>query len=111
MTERRPPATEDELVRAFADVFNELAPETPEDIQAALRAAGASRRLPRSCSASQRTWPKPNIRVTRGNKPERRLSAVPPVIASYVPWALSPHPCGDILFFLSDSLGIDGCGR
>ena len=40
MTERRPPATEDELVRAFADLFNEMAPETPEEIQAALRAAG-----------------------------------------------------------------------
>ena len=40
MTEQSPPATEDELVRVFADLFNELAPETPEELQATLRAAG-----------------------------------------------------------------------
>lgn len=40
MDERRPPVTEEELVRAFANLFNEVEPETPEEINATLRDAG-----------------------------------------------------------------------
>jgi hypothetical protein len=40
MNKRRPPATEEELVHAFADLFDEVGPETPEEIDAALREEG-----------------------------------------------------------------------
>jgi hypothetical protein len=34
MDKRQPPATEEELVHAYADLFNEVEPETPEEIDA-----------------------------------------------------------------------------
>jgi hypothetical protein len=40
MNKRRPPATEEELVHAFADLFDEVGPETPEEIDAVLREGG-----------------------------------------------------------------------
>src|SRR5712691_2596205 len=40
MSERRPPATEDELIRAFTDLFDAVEPETPEEIQTTLRDTG-----------------------------------------------------------------------
>jgi hypothetical protein len=40
MNTRRPPASEAELVHACADLFDEVGPDTPEDIDAALRDAG-----------------------------------------------------------------------
>src|SRR2546428_2956461 len=40
MSERRPPTTEEELIRAFTDIFNAVEPETPEEIQTTLRDAG-----------------------------------------------------------------------
>lgn len=40
MNKRQPPATEEELVHAFADLFNEVEPETPEEIDAVLREGG-----------------------------------------------------------------------
>ncbi len=40
MKKRRPPATEEELVHAFADLFDEVGPETPEEIDAVLREVG-----------------------------------------------------------------------
>jgi hypothetical protein len=40
MNKRQPPATEEELVHAFADLFDEVGPETPEEIDAALREGG-----------------------------------------------------------------------
>lgn len=40
MNERRPPTTEDELIRAFADLFDAVESETPEEIQTTLRDAG-----------------------------------------------------------------------
>lgn len=40
MKNRRPIETSEDLVRAFADLFDEIAPETPEDIDAELREAG-----------------------------------------------------------------------
>ena len=40
MSERRPPATEDELIHAFISLFNAVEPETPEEIQTTLRDAG-----------------------------------------------------------------------
>ena len=68
---------------------------------------------PASCgAASPRTGlcsrPKPNIRVTRGNKHVRGLSASLPARALWPTRALSPHPRSDFLFLLPDRLGIDG---
>ena len=40
MDKRHPPATEEELVHANADLFNEVEPETPEEIDAVLREGG-----------------------------------------------------------------------
>ena len=40
MSERRLPTTEDELMRAFTDLFNGVEPETPEEIHTTLRDAG-----------------------------------------------------------------------
>jgi hypothetical protein len=40
MNKRRPPATEEELVHAFADLFDEVEPETPEEVDAVLREVG-----------------------------------------------------------------------
>ena len=40
MSERRPPTTEDELIRAFTDLFEALEPETSEEIHTTLRDAG-----------------------------------------------------------------------
>ena len=40
MNKRQPPATEEELVHAFADLFNEVEPDTPEEIDAVLREGG-----------------------------------------------------------------------
>jgi len=37
---RRPIETSEDLVRAFADLFDEIEPETPEEIDAVLREAG-----------------------------------------------------------------------
>jgi len=37
---RRPIETGEDLVRAFADLFDEIEPETPEEIDAVLREAG-----------------------------------------------------------------------
>jgi hypothetical protein len=40
MNTHRPPATEEELVHVFADLFDEVGPETPEEIDATLREEG-----------------------------------------------------------------------
>ena len=40
MNKRRPPATEEELVHAFADLFDEVGPDTPGEIDAILREGG-----------------------------------------------------------------------
>ena len=40
MNKRRSPATEEELVHAFADLFDEVGLDTPEEIDAALREGG-----------------------------------------------------------------------
>jgi hypothetical protein len=40
MNKRRPPATEEELVHTFADLFDEVGPETPEEVDAILREGG-----------------------------------------------------------------------
>jgi hypothetical protein len=40
MNKQQPPATEEELVHAYADLFNEVEPETPEEIDAVLREGG-----------------------------------------------------------------------
>jgi hypothetical protein len=40
MAETRPPETSKDLVEAFASLFNEVEPETPEEIDAVLRDAG-----------------------------------------------------------------------
>ncbi len=40
MKKRRPIETGEDLVHAFADLFDEVEPETPEEIDAALREAG-----------------------------------------------------------------------
>ena len=40
MNERRPPTTEDELIHSFADLFDAVEPETPEEIQTTLKDAG-----------------------------------------------------------------------
>ncbi len=40
MNKRQPPVTEEELVHAFADLFDEVEPETPEEIDAVLRDGG-----------------------------------------------------------------------
>jgi hypothetical protein len=40
MNKQRPPATEEELVHAFADLFDEVEPETPEEVDATLREGG-----------------------------------------------------------------------
>jgi hypothetical protein len=40
MNKRQPPATEEELVHAFADLFDEVEPDTPEEIDTVLREGG-----------------------------------------------------------------------
>jgi len=40
MNKRQPPATEEELVHAFADLFDEVGPDTSEEIDAVLREGG-----------------------------------------------------------------------
>ena len=40
MTKRKPPESSEELVSAFADLFNEVEPETSEEIDAVLHEAG-----------------------------------------------------------------------
>jgi len=40
MSKRRPPDTYEDLVRAFADLFDETEPQTPEDVDTFLREAG-----------------------------------------------------------------------
>ena len=40
MSERKPPATEEELARSFAHLFDATEPETPEEIDTTLREAG-----------------------------------------------------------------------
>jgi hypothetical protein len=40
MNKRRPPATEEELVHTFADLFDEVEPDTPEEVDAVLQEGG-----------------------------------------------------------------------
>ncbi len=40
MDKRRPVETSEDLVRAFADLFDEIEPETPDEIDAVIREAG-----------------------------------------------------------------------
>lgn len=40
MPNRKPPVTDDELIKAVADAFDQIEPETPSEIDAVLREAG-----------------------------------------------------------------------
>jgi len=40
MSDRRPPQSDDEILEAFAELFDSVPPDTPEEIQAALLEAG-----------------------------------------------------------------------